>query len=88
MQDVVKKSTEPLPTYCCIAILESCFMHCKMCYKWLEDVNVRKPDEPALEKWKQTIFDLAQLCRDEKPQINHEVMLIEVLPAITALSTS
>ncbi len=58
------------PSYCCIAIIESCFMHCKMCYKWLEDINIRKPDEPALEQWKQAISDLADLCKENKPQIN------------------
>ncbi|MBU1088066.1 MAG: radical SAM protein [Candidatus Omnitrophica bacterium] len=58
------------PSYCCLALIESCFMHCKMCYKWLEDVNIRKPDEPALEQWKQAVSDLALLCKDNKPQIN------------------
>ena len=70
MLDDLEKSTELVPTYCCIAIIESCFMHCKMCYKWQEDVNIRKPDEPTLEEWKQAISDLAELCKDNKPQIN------------------
>lgn len=64
------KENKIVPTYCCIALLESCFMKCKMCYKWLEDVNVRKPDEPTLGQWKQAILDLEQLCKDNKPQIN------------------
>ncbi|MFH1094277.1 MAG: radical SAM protein, partial [Candidatus Omnitrophota bacterium] len=70
MPDDLEKSTELGPSYCCIAIIESCFMHCKMCYKWQEDVNIRKPDEPALEEWKRAISDLAELCKDNKPQIN------------------
>ncbi|MCK4993851.1 MAG: radical SAM protein [Candidatus Omnitrophica bacterium] len=70
MRYELEKNIESVPTYCCIAILESCFMHCKMCYKWQEDVLIRKPDEPTLEEWKQAISDLAQLCKEQKPQIN------------------
>src|SRR3989338_1284906 len=31
------------PTYCCIALLESCFLRCRMCHKWKGDVNLRDP---------------------------------------------
>ncbi len=64
-----KKFASP-PTYCCIALIESCFMQCKMCFKWLEDENIRKPDEPTLAQWKQAVSDLGELCQDNKPQIN------------------
>ncbi|MBU4305292.1 MAG: radical SAM protein [Candidatus Omnitrophica bacterium] len=58
------------PTYCCIALLESCFMRCKMCYKWQEDVSVRHLDEPSFAQWMQCIKDLAVLCAENKPQMN------------------
>lgn len=70
MSDFLEKNKEILPSYCCIAIIESCFMHCKMCYKWQEDVHIRKPDEPTLEEWKNAITDFAELCGCNKPQIN------------------
>jgi MoaA/NifB/PqqE/SkfB family radical SAM enzyme len=57
------------PNYCCIALLESCFFHCKMCYKWQEDINNRDPEEPDLEQWKHFLRDFAQHCQ-QKPQIN------------------
>ncbi len=63
-------SEKLLPTYCCIALLESCFMHCKMCYKWQEDVSVRHRDEPSPEQWRSFLDDLARLCPAHKPQIN------------------
>jgi len=58
-----------LPSYCCIALLESCFMKCKMCYKWKNDVNQRFQEEPSLEQWKDFLEGLGRLCR-EKTQIN------------------
>ncbi|MFH2136936.1 MAG: radical SAM protein [Candidatus Omnitrophota bacterium] len=58
-----------LPTYCCIAVLESCFMQCKMCYKGRKDASVRSPEEPSLDHWKKFLSDLAVMCPD-KPKIN------------------
>lgn len=52
-----------LPTYCCIAILESCFLKCRMCYKWKIDVNLRDPQEPTLEQWKNFISALRKLVK-------------------------
>ncbi|MBU2063479.1 MAG: radical SAM protein [Candidatus Omnitrophica bacterium] len=57
------------PTYCCLAILESCFMKCKMCYKWQSDINLRSPDEPTVAQWKQFIADLAGMG-DIRPTIH------------------
>ncbi|MFH2144907.1 MAG: radical SAM protein [Candidatus Omnitrophota bacterium] len=57
------------PTYCCLAILESCFMKCKMCYKWQSDINLRSSDEPTVAQWKQLITDLASMG-DIRPTIN------------------
>jgi MoaA/NifB/PqqE/SkfB family radical SAM enzyme len=52
------------PAYCCIAILESCFLKCKMCYKWKDDVSSRSPQEPALQQWKDFIFSLKALAKN------------------------
>ncbi|MBI4846190.1 MAG: radical SAM protein [Candidatus Omnitrophica bacterium] len=63
------KNNGAVPTYCCIALLESCFMKCKMCYKWKDDVSCRSPKEPSLNQWQQFIRDLGDLCR-QRPQLN------------------
>lgn len=49
------------PSYCCLAVLESCFMHCRMCYKWKTDINFHPPGELNLRQWKQVIDDFATL---------------------------
>jgi MoaA/NifB/PqqE/SkfB family radical SAM enzyme len=59
-----------LPTYCCIALLESCFMQCKMCFKWHNSVDQRDTREPSLEQWKEFISQLGQMCLDKKPRLN------------------
>lgn len=64
-----EKDTVKLPTYCCIALLESCFLRCRMCYKWKDDINFRDPQEPTLEEWKNFISSLRKLVK-EKFQIN------------------
>lgn len=58
-----------LPTYCCIALLESCFLKCRMCYKWKNDINSRDPEEPNMEQWKGFIRSLKRLVK-ERIQIN------------------
>jgi MoaA/NifB/PqqE/SkfB family radical SAM enzyme len=58
-----------LPTYCCIAILESCFLRCRMCYKWKEDIRFRHPQEPSLSQWKKFISSLKVLAK-KRLQIN------------------
>ena len=58
-----------LPTYCCIALLESCFFKCRTCYKWKSDINFRDPQEPSLEEWKNFISQLRKLVK-KKFQIN------------------
>lgn len=65
----IKKEKIKLPTYCCIALLESCFLRCRMCYKWETDINLRDPREPNLEQWKVFISSLRKLVRS-RFQIN------------------
>jgi MoaA/NifB/PqqE/SkfB family radical SAM enzyme len=57
------------PTYCCIALLESCFLKCRMCYKGRNGLMPRNPDEPTLEQWKGFISSLNGLV-DPGFQIN------------------
>ncbi len=52
-----------LPTYCCIALLESCFFKCRMCYKGRDDINYRDPQEPKLDDWKRFISSLRQMVK-------------------------
>lgn len=54
-----------LPTYCCIALLESCFFSCRMCYKWKTDINARDPREPTLEQWKNFISSLKNFVKGD-----------------------
>ncbi|MGE5196975.1 MAG: radical SAM/SPASM domain-containing protein [Deltaproteobacteria bacterium] len=55
------KNEVGLPTYCCIALLESCFLKCRMCYKWQSDIGSRDPDEPTLKQWKEFIVSLRKM---------------------------
>lgn len=57
------------PTYCCMALLESCFLKCRMCYKGRADVRLRDPQEPTLEEWSNFIVSLRRLVKG-KFQIN------------------
>lgn len=47
-----------LPAYCCIAITESCFMRCRMCYKWKPGISSCIPEQPLSVQWKNFIFSL------------------------------
>lgn len=57
------------PTYCCIAITERCFLHCRMCYKWKDDINSRDPNEPTIDQWKRFIDSLGRMV-DRPFQLN------------------
>ncbi len=57
------------PTYCCIALLESCFLKCRMCYKGRNGLAPRGAEEPTLEQWKRFISSLKGLV-DPGFQIN------------------
>jgi len=74
-----------VPSYCCIALLESCFLRCKMCFKWKNDVTCRLPEEPSLRQWEVFLQGLAELC-DRKFQLNfaggEPLARPEILPLI------
>jgi len=57
------------PTYCCIALIERCFMRCRICYKWKDDINSRDPKEPSLNQWENFIDSLKGLV-DMPFQVN------------------
>lgn len=57
------------PGYCCIAIIERCFLRCRICYKWKDDINSRDPREADLQQWKGFIDSLKDLV-DMPFQIN------------------
>ena len=65
----MRASPEKKPTYCCIAIIERCFLHCRICYKWKDDINSRDPREPKIWQWKNFIDSLERLV-DIPFQIN------------------
>lgn len=51
------------PSYCCIALTESCFMQCKMCYKGRRGQNRRDPGEPQTGDWKRFILSLRKFVK-------------------------
>ena len=59
----MEKDLVKLPTYCCIALLESCFFRCRMCYKWKSDIALRDSQEPTLEKWKDFVSSLRKMVK-------------------------
>lgn len=57
----ILEETDKLPTYCCIALLESCFLKCRMCYKWQSDIALRSPQEPTLDQWRNFVSSLRNM---------------------------
>jgi len=40
------------PGFCCLGIVDTCMLHCKMCEKWKEDIYAAGQTEPTLEQYK------------------------------------
>jgi len=55
------KTVRKKPTYCCLAITETCFLHCRICYKWKDAANSPEPEGPSLNQWKGFIDSLKDL---------------------------
>jgi len=51
-EELIKNENTGKPNYCCIAVTESCFMQCKMCYKGREGMNQPDPLEADTMDWK------------------------------------
>ncbi|MFH1508450.1 MAG: radical SAM protein [Candidatus Omnitrophota bacterium] len=58
-----KLNNSDLPNYCCIALLESCFLRCRMCYKWQSDIDHRSGMEPTIAEWKSFIYSLRGMVK-------------------------
>ncbi len=62
MQNVIQnKAKELKPGFCCIGIVDSCMLRCKMCYKWKEDLGTIGFSQPTTEQWKTFIRQLRDL---------------------------
>lgn len=49
------------PGFCCIGIVDSCMLKCKMCQKWKEDRGTAGISQPTTEQWKVFIRQLRDL---------------------------
>lgn len=59
-----------IPNYCCIALTESCFLRCRMCYKWQSHIEERDPREPTVAQWRAFIASVREVV-PEGFQINY-----------------
>ncbi|MDD4939439.1 MAG: radical SAM protein [Candidatus Omnitrophica bacterium] len=58
----IKDKTKALkPGFCCIGIVDSCMLKCKMCQKWQEDLGTKGFSQPTTEQWKTFIRQLRDL---------------------------
>lgn len=58
------------PSFSCFGITDDCMLRCRMCYKWKEDVFIKKKKKmPSLEDWKRCISSL-RVITDDSFQIN------------------
>lgn len=58
-EDAVAK----LPTYCCIALTNSCCLRCRMCHKWKIGIAQMNRDELDLKQWENFIVSLRKLVK-------------------------
>jgi hypothetical protein len=49
------------PGFCCIGIVDTCMLKCKMCQKWKEDSGTKGISQPTIEQWKVFIRQLRDL---------------------------
>lgn len=49
------------PGFCCIGIVDTCMLHCKMCEKWKDDPGTKGISQPTTEQWKTFIRQLRDL---------------------------
>ncbi len=49
------------PGFCCIGIVDSCMLKCKMCQKWKKDFGTVGIDQPTTQQWKTFIRQLRDL---------------------------
>ncbi len=49
------------PGFCCIGIVDTCMLKCKMCQKWKEDPGTKGIAQPTTDQWKVFIRQLRDL---------------------------
>jgi MoaA/NifB/PqqE/SkfB family radical SAM enzyme len=49
------------PGFCCIGIVDTCMLRCRMCQKWKEDPGTAGISQPSTEQWKTFIRQLRDL---------------------------
>jgi MoaA/NifB/PqqE/SkfB family radical SAM enzyme len=49
------------PGFCCLGIVDSCMLKCKMCEKWKEDIYAHGQTEPTTEHYKTFISQLREV---------------------------
>jgi MoaA/NifB/PqqE/SkfB family radical SAM enzyme len=53
------------PHSCCLIILETCNLKCKMCYMWKNSEVTRNSNQVSLDEWKRFIDGLKDFSREE-----------------------
>lgn len=49
------------PGFCCIGIVDTCMLKCRMCHKWQEDAGTAGFSQPTTQQWKTFIRQLRDL---------------------------
>ncbi len=49
------------PGFCCIGIVDTCMLKCKMCQKWKDDPGTKGISQPTTDQWKAFIRQLRSL---------------------------
>jgi MoaA/NifB/PqqE/SkfB family radical SAM enzyme len=58
-RDTIKK-----PGFCCLGIVDTCMLHCKMCDKWKEDLVARGNTEATTAQYKTFLKNLREIVDD------------------------
>ncbi|OGQ92300.1 MAG: hypothetical protein A2284_16850 [Deltaproteobacteria bacterium RIFOXYA12_FULL_61_11] len=53
------------PGFCCLGVVDTCVLKCRMCNKWKSDLYVRDQRKPTLEQWKRVISQLRDLTDED-----------------------
>jgi len=57
------------PGFCCLGIVDTCMLKCKMCDKWHADIYSAGQSEATTEQYKKFLYDLRQIT-DENFEID------------------
>lgn len=56
LEQLSEKETKP--NFCCFSITEECFLRCKMCYKWKEDLAIKGKELADTSSWMRAVRSL------------------------------